>query len=675
MSDKNPKQNKPLNVPGKIGTHATSKVANVYPSWLNYALLGGILILTFWCYHYSLGNQFTNWDDDKFIIRNMFIRSFSHTNLMKMLFTDVTKDYYNPLTMVSYAINYHFSELSPQSYYVTEIAMHLINTILVFFLSLALFKAMVKKGYGEIKGIPYLAGLCALWFGIHPMHVESVSWIAERKDVLYVFFYLLGLIVYVKYVLENKTAQMAFVAVMFFFSLFSKPMAIVFPFSLFTIDILLKRKIKWKLFIEKIPLVLISIMFAYLTFKAQTDSNSIMPYNFTFFQRIMIVCYNYMMYLVKWFVPYPLSSYYPYPDPTSSHDLPFYFYITFFAASAVTFGLVYFAYKKSENYFRVVLFGFGFYFFNVMLILQFVSAGINIMADRYSYAAYIGFTFMIVYFIYILVNKFPAFKNAVIIVVAAFSCMLTYLCEARTHVWHDSETLWTDVIAQYPHKIYLAYGNLGDYYFTHSDFNKAGDNFREAINLNTPKELIYSDMGSVSIINKQYQAAVGYLNTAEKIDTNDNTLYLRRGYAYYLMGQNELALKDYNHSFRLDSIYKPLLEDRAALFLYGTKNYPAAIADYSRLITIDPTISQYYVNRGLSKGEAGYMKDGIEDFNKALKVDSNNATCWYDLSFVYWVMKSYPMAINYAYRAQQHGYKLPRGYISRLQSLAKSNGQ
>src|ERR1700733_7174166 len=115
---------------------ATKKSTNV----LLWALPVGIALLTFICYHYSLGNQFTNWDDERFITENIFIKSFSAANLKMMMFHDVTGDYYNPITILSYAVNYHFSQLSPSAYYLVNILIHILNSCIVFFLTLILFK-------------------------------------------------------------------------------------------------------------------------------------------------------------------------------------------------------------------------------------------------------------------------------------------------------------------------------------------------------------------------------------------------------------------------------------------------------------------------------------------------------------------------------------------------------
>lgn len=701
MSSKKQKYNQPVKKPVQktVKQAPQAKVAlnPEYPTWLNYALLGGILLITFWCYHLSLSNQFTNWDDGLYVYDNAFIKNMS-ANLKQILFTRAGIAYFHPLTMLSLAINWHYSGAHPEPYYATDIILHLLNTVLVFFLSRTILNAMVKKGYGKIKGIPYLAGLCALLHGIHPMHVESVSWIAERKDVLYLFFYLLGLMAYVKYVMENKISQLAIVALMYLLSLFSKPMAVVFPLTLFAFDVLLKRKIAWRLLLEKIPLFAISILSGILTYISSDKSGSITSSAvFTIIQRFSFVGVNYLMYLAKYFAPFHLCSYYPYPEFTNTNGLPFYYYFGPLGALIITAGLLYLAYKAGENYFRVALFGFGFYFFNVMFILQFISAGPAIMADRYSYAAYIGVTFMFVYFIYVLIDKMPAYKNLVIAVIAAFSCMLAYLCEARTEVWHNTRTLWQDVIAKYPAKadtvynatrtqyvvhvhpgVETAYKNLGNYYVQDKnppDYDSAYMYYEVLEQTKSKDAGVYSNLGNIWAIRRNIKKSLEEYTKSLKLNNKSFDTYLDRAITYSRLGLYDSAIRDYTHAYMLDSTNQKLLENRAYTLLNGVKDYKAAIADYIRLINIDPNNMVYYKNRGLAELNSGDVKAAINDFSRVMNTTPKDGECLYYFSFAYKMLKAYPTAIDYAQKAAQCGFKLPPGYMQELQNQPKTNAQ
>ena len=810
MSNKNPKYNKPVTKPAQKAKSAVAAPKAVaveqYPDSLIWGLLAGVLLVTFWCYHYTLGNQFTNWDDGVYIYENPYVKNLSPANLSMILFHDITQNYYHPITMLSLALNYHYSGMNPQPYYIAEIIIHLLNTALVYLLSFSLLTAMVKRGYGKIKFIPYIAGLCALWQGIHPMHVESVSWIAERKDVLYLFFYLAGLIFYVKYVngekipwmkyaniipiilflwaasiikgntvdwnfhstihvskqvasssaihvseslilyilallfaavsivafmYKNVKVEIFYVAEMFLFSVTSKPLAVVFPLSLFAIDFLLKRdkdiiikKVEWlktlinvtigigsdeerkekfykweyiffRLLIEKLPLLLLSLLLGYIAYYWAKEGGSISSFHtFTVYQRISFSGYNYLMYIFKLFVPTHLCSYYPYPEYLeNSTNLPLQYYFMPFLAVLTTIGLILWAYFKSENLFRIVGFGFLFYFFNVMFILQFISAGPAIMAERYTYASYFGFVFMLVYLLYYVWDKIPLLKIPVSAFVVLFSCVLFYLCQARTEVWHNTKTLWKDVITKYPasadtvynanksqyvvhtHQgVETAYKNLGNYYvqdLNPPNYDSAYMNYEVLEHINTKDAGVYANLGNIWAIRGNIDKSLQEYTKSLKLDSNSFDTYLNRAITYCKMGQNEMAIKDFDHAFRLDSTNQALFVNRAFTLLNGVHDFKGAVADYNRLIAIDPTKYEYFKNRGVALLNMGKTKEAIDDFGKTLNLSPKEAETMYYMSLAYKDAKSYPEAITYGEKAQQTGYKIPATYLQDLQKLQK----
>ncbi len=714
MSNKNPKYNKPVSKPLQKGKPPVAKAKIVlpeYPPWLNYGLLASVVLATFWCYHYTLHNQFTNWDDGLYIMENPYIKNLSG-NIGKILFTPCGIAYYHPLAMLSLALNYHYTGASPEPFYLTNIIIHILDSIMIYFLSMAMFKAMVKKGYGQIKGIPYWAALCALWHGIHPMHVESISWIAERKDSLYVFFYLIGMYMYLKYIMEGKIKDFIWVAVFFIISLLSKPMAVVFPLSLLAMDVLFKRdkqfklpgenKIKnliflaWNLMLNKIPFFFISLVYGYVTYQLSKDSGSISKFAvFSYIQRFTFVGVNYLMYLAKYFGPFHLCSFYPYPEFNDAHELPFYYYFGLPAAIIITVGLLYLAYKNGENIFRVALFGFLYYLFNVMFILQFVSAGPAIMADRYSYASYIGFTFMLVYLIHLFWDKMPSLKVVVIILLVGFSGMLAYVCQDRTLVWHNTKTLWQDVIVKYPatldtvydpvKKQYVihthegvetAYKNLGNYYvqdLNPPNYDSAYDSYVVLEKIASKDAGVYANLGNIWAIRGNIKKSLEEYTKSLNIDSNNFDTYLNRAITYSKMGKDSLAIIDFNHAHKIDSNNESLYQNRGYTLLNGTRNYRAALSDYNHLIQIEPNNAEFYKSRGLAELNLGMNNDAIKDFNKMLGANPKDKETLYFMCLTYKGLKSYPQALDYAKKAQEAGYKVPDGTVEELQKLARSS--
>src|SRR3984957_17871410 len=261
-----------------MGSINTSKRQKLPTSHL--LVLAAICVLTFFCFSNSLHNQFTNWDDDVYVTHDTTIQALNAHNLKKIFTEDITKNNYHPFCMLSLAINYHFTQLAPTTYYLTNILIHIANVILVFFLFIQLCRQLKLTENGSFL----IAAFGALWFGVHPLHVESVSWIAERKDVLYTFFYLAGLLTYIKCISTFKIQNLKFnintkwywfTFTLFIFSCLSKPMAVVFPLTMLCIDFLYGRKLNFKLITEKSIFFLGALIFGAYAYYTQNRTGAI----------------------------------------------------------------------------------------------------------------------------------------------------------------------------------------------------------------------------------------------------------------------------------------------------------------------------------------------------------------------------------------------------------------
>ena len=214
-----------------------------------------ILLFTIVIYSNSIQNAFVNWDDDVSIINNDDIHSLDRGHLFN-IFNNSYNGMYQPAVMITFAINYAIQKLQPEVYHITNLLFHLLNILLLFIFIKMLFRNTI------------LAAVTALIFAIHPMHVESVSWITERKDVLYAFFYLSSLILYLKYIQSDYQKRFLLLAFLFYlFSLFSKTNAVTLPLIMIAIDIYYGRpKSRYAIF-EKAVFFLFSIIFGLIAIK------------------------------------------------------------------------------------------------------------------------------------------------------------------------------------------------------------------------------------------------------------------------------------------------------------------------------------------------------------------------------------------------------------------------
>lgn len=501
----------------------------------NIALICFIVLLTYIAFIPALSAGFTNWDDPD------YCRNFS----FREIFTTSVLCNYHPLTILS--LNWNGKSSYP--YHLTNVILHILNTILVFFFIYLL---------SEKRRI--VSFLTALFFGIHAMHVESVVWISARKDVLYTFFFLLSLIFYLHYINADKRKISLYLLsfTFFIFSVLSKAMAIPLPLILILIDFYTsarKNNLKGILF-EKIPFLAVSITFGIIAIRCQEQGFAVTKFAITLFQRVCFASYGFMVYLNKFWDASSLSTFYPYPSIINGH-LPIYYYILPFIGIGIL-SLVLLSLRKT----KIILFGFGFYSLMLIMVLRFIPIGGTIIADRYTYISYIGLVFMIGMMVeYLFESKdkqFAQFKYPVLILLTIFAGYQAYLAYDRCKVWENSETLWKDVISKYD--IEPAYINLGIYFLQQKRYSEALFCYLKQEKMNPNNNEIYICIGDLYAVHKDYIHSIEYYNKLLKAKASSEGYY-KRGISYKMLGNLTNALSDLLKSKELgfpveDEIYK-----------------------------------------------------------------------------------------------------------------------
>ncbi|HEX5031871.1 MAG TPA: tetratricopeptide repeat protein [Candidatus Eisenbacteria bacterium] len=537
---------------------------------VEYLWLAAILAVTFVAYLPSLGNGFTNWDDPLYVLQNPLL---THPTVGAILATPVAGNWH-PLTIGSYVLNYRISGLDPVSYHWLNLLLHLANTALVF-----LFVGALAPGR------KWTVVLTSLFFGIHPMHVESVAWIAERKDVLYAFFYLAGLLAYLRYLKAFQGAWLVASLAAFALSIASKPAAIVFPLALAAIDFYRRRSLDARSLLEKVPFLAISAAVLVITLRVQESAGAINRMDIgPVFPRVLVACFGVMMYVVKAIAPSRLSAMYPYPkDPATSLGPEFYLGLVFVAAFATV------VYLGRRN--RALVFGSAFFLIHLVLVLQFVSVGKVVMADRYTYIPYVGLFFALTWALDEpqAASRFRMTRYALagmFLLLIPVSLIQTW---NRCHVWRDSGTLWTDVIRQYPGRIYDAYNNRGKYYF---------------------------DTG-------RYAEALADYDQALALDPKPGRAYFAKGSALGRLGRIDEALACFDRALELDPTLAEARSDRAGVRLMKG-DMAGAIADLDVAIKLNPGFRGSYVNRGSAYVMTGDLDRAVADYRHAIEMDPHH---------------------------------------------------
>ena len=340
--------------------------------WKYYVALAVIVLISFIAYLPALKNGFV-WDDAGYIINNSLIHSIN----LKEIFSQYIVGNYHPITILTLAIEYHFFGLNETVYHAVNLVFHLLNVILVFY-TVFLLSDKVE-----------VALVASLLFGVHPMHVESVVWVSELKDLLYTFFFLTSYVFYMKYLKNLQRKYFITALLLFFVSLLSKAMAVSLPFVLILSDYYKGRKMNIKTILEKVPFFLLAIAIGVVSILAQKSTNAMQDISiFTFPQRLIFACYGFITYLIKLILPLHLSAFYAYPIK-SGEDIPFLYYvypILFISLIAFVF--------YSLRFSKKIFFGIGFFLITVFLVLQLLPVGGTIMSDRYSYISSLGIFYL-----------------------------------------------------------------------------------------------------------------------------------------------------------------------------------------------------------------------------------------------------------------------------------------
>jgi hypothetical protein len=315
-------------LPGKVSGRKTGPSRGIASSetWWLLAVLSLATVITF---APAINNGFTKWDDQLYVTENHHIRDMSYATL-ESNFRSFLAGNYHPLTMVSLALDYRFWGLNPKGYHLTNVVLHVVNTLAVFGLIFLLTQSRE------------LAVITALFFGIHPLHVESVAWVSARKDVLYAAFYLGACISYVLWLRKDRLKAFYYAGALglFLLSLLSKGMAVTLPVVLILIDFYARRRVPLrKHLVEKAPFFLLSIVFGILAVAAQKESGAVGDLaSIPTYERGFVACYGFLVYLFKALVPVKLSAFYPYPDGMA-RGLPLIFWIAPFLVALIALGV------------------------------------------------------------------------------------------------------------------------------------------------------------------------------------------------------------------------------------------------------------------------------------------------------------------------------------------------
>ncbi|MBK9272659.1 MAG: tetratricopeptide repeat protein [Saprospiraceae bacterium] len=582
------------------------------PKWLIWL----ILLICFGVFSPSLKNDFVNWDDDRNVYENPLIVNQKEIQHKKIFSTPVIGNY-NPLSNWTFAVEYHFFGMNPKVMHWTNLILHL---ICVFFS----FKILQNLG---LK--PWFAAFGALLFAIHPMRVESVAWITERKDVLFAAFFLPAFYLYLQKLDRPKSISMVWIFLLFAIGLFAKIQMVSLPLAMLTADYLKGRPLKWNLITEKWIFLFGSLAFGLLGLYILRQEGSLEA-NQTHagILRIFIGCYSFLTYLIKWLIPYMNVPLYPYPE-----KLTIWHYLSLPGALVVAFGY-YLAFRKKMTQ---LFFGLTFFLVNVFFLLQFLGAGQGYLADRFTYVAYLGLFFVMSWYMQKWWEQFPHLRSFLRAGIAFYLSIFAILSYRQCKFWKNSDTLWTRVIEYYDNTP-LPFNNRANYYRDLKQFDKALADYSKAISLNAG-HATFNSRAKLFFNRNEDQKAIEDYNIAIQKSPGTAEYYTNRGAAYAKLNQLDQALVDLNKAVELDKDWKVA-----------------------------------YLNRSIIFQIKGDFANALADIDNYLRLEPNNADLWYEGARCQRMLNNLPKAIEYFTTSIQYNPKLGLAYLERAKTY-ESMGQ
>jgi tetratricopeptide (TPR) repeat protein len=621
-----------------------------------------VALVTLAVYIPALRNGFVNWDDPVYVYENLSIRSID-PEFFSWVLRAVVSSNWHPLTMVSHAVDYALWGLNPAGHHLTSIILHALNTGLVFVLGVRL-AGFARPGPAGSSPDPtpidrsaVVTGLvAALLFGLHPLHVESVAWVSERKDVLSALFFLLSLLAYLRYATDISSKRPFYYALclgLFVLALMSKPMAVTLPVVLLILDYYpLKRD--WPLkrtralkdaLLEKLPFFALSAASGVVTLWAQRGA-IVTSEKLALASRIAVAVRGYAFYIYKTLVPAKLAPIYPMPLEGEFFNLWFFASLTLLIA--ITAFCIYTAVYSTKSR-RAFLAAWLYYLVTLLPVIGLVQVGVQAVADRYAYLPSIGPFILAGLGAGFLFEKWTRARTVVIAVMVMVSALLAYGTVRQSRAWKDSLTLWSHGIRLYPDRVPTAYYNRGVAYAEGEgeggDLARAIEDYSTAIALSPGHTKAYLNRGSIYGLQGRYARAIEDFDTAIVLAPGDKEAYYNRGLAHDNRGDIEKALEDYNTAIRVSPDYAMAYASRGGAFV-KTGNLKRAIDDYNTAIALSPADASFYNNRGLAYEAQGELLKAIADYDTATRINPGDMDAYLNRGIAYGVMGDYIRAIN-----------------------------
>jgi len=577
-------------------------------------------------YGQMINHDFVDYDDPKYVTGNRQVQAGLTRQGVVWALTTTTVANWHPLTWLSHMLDCELYGMNPMGHHWTSLLFHVANSLLLFYI------------FQQMTGAIWQSALVAALFALHPLHVESVAWVAERKDVLSTFFGMLTMLVYLRYVKHPGCVNYLLVFLFFTLGLISKPMLVTLPFVLLLLDFWplqrfqykeetptpyrgerFDRQVFLKLIGEKFPLIVLAVVSSVLTYIVQSGGGGVKSFeSFPLNVRISNAFVSYVSYIIKTVWPYSLAVFYPHPAET----LPVW---KIFGAVLLIIGITFLAVRKSKQYPYVAV-GWFWYIGTLVPVIGFVQVGSQAMADRYSYIPLIGLFIMIAWGISDLSLKWNYRK--VLLPVAVGMILLALAVRTFFQVGH-----WKDTITLFENAVRVtdnngpAHNNLGNALSAQGEFEKAHFHLQTALEINPGDAMVVFNLGKNRYDQGNIEQAMDYYKKALKINPGHAGAHNNLANLLADKGKIDEAVSHFQAALRT----KPGFSDahnNLAIAYSAQGKIDKAVSHLTKALKINPEDPATHVIFGNLLMAQGKFNEAMFYFAEAVRITPDNAEAY-----------------------------------------------
>jgi tetratricopeptide (TPR) repeat protein len=641
----------------EVGDGALTGKVNVELRWRILICLS-LVAVTAMVYWQAGSFEFVRYDDDKYVMENPVVHNGLSPEGIRWAFSSFEHSNWHPLTWLSHMLDVQLFGLDAGRHHQVNLLFHILNTLILFILLQRMTGALWKSGF------------VAALFALHPLHVESVAWIAERKDLLSAFFFLLTLLAYERYARMRGPWNYLLVVVLFVMGILSKPMVVTLPFVLLLLDlwpldrfaftpsensapaegatgkrIVALIKANRELVLEKIPLLVLSAVSCVVTIAAQRSAMKALE-AVPFDARILNAIVAYAEYVYRFFVPVDLAVLYPYRSVTTGQVLA-----AAVLLAAVTALVVY---RRKT---RSLMVGWFWYLGTLVPVIGLVQVGVQASADRYTYIPFIGLAIMLTWLVADLSARLP--YRVAVLTAGAFLILagLSAATVSQARYWVNSETLFA-LTLQATKGNYVIHSNYGAWLAGQGRMEDAIRQYNEALQIKPDDGEARYNLANMLVRQAKVQEAIAQYR--EVLKTVPDHLMARNNLALCLIqtGDRNAAIEQFQEILRANPGFEAAKQNLAMLLASEEKakrppgglptpgpadgvdleehmrlgrdavvqgDLDSAAAHFRRAVSIAPENKEARIGLGLALAYKGDIDGAIQQFRVAIKLDPNNA--------------------------------------------------